>query len=338
MKLINTTDLIAPGWRFVEDLCPAYDWSFHHGLPTNALERLVRRPNLARYRAGWQAGRDAARRAASHGDAVLVSHLPRMAGATNVARRKFCPEVPQVAFSFNFTDLPQGADRRRLSRALVGVAEFVTFTEGERHLYAETFNQPVERFLHLPWAMDPPRAGPTNPAPWPDGYFSAIGGEARDYALMARAMRALPDQKLVIVARPHSLAEIDFPTNVAVFANLPAPQTWRIAVDSLGLVIPLRDAATTCGHITLVGAQLLGLPLVITRSAGVADYVDDETAFLVEAGDCDAMVSALGEVAQSRDAALARAARAQTLARTRSAPQVWADYFHDLSARRSALT
>ena len=54
------------------------------------------------------------------------------------------------------------------------------------------------------------------------------------------------------------------------------------------MMLPLKSETTACGHITLVGAQLLGIPLVITRSKGVADYVEDGvTATLVAAGDAE---------------------------------------------------
>lgn len=331
VKLINTTDLIAPGWRFVEAEYTGPDavWEFHHGLPRNPLERLVRRPNLARYRAARQAAASAARAES----ALLISHLPRMAAATNRARSRRCPEVPHLAFSFNFTDLPKGADRERLARNLDGIDEFITFSEYEREVYAELFNQPVARFVHLPWAMDPPEPGPVNPVPFEGPYICAIGGEGRDYALLAKAMRALPETRLAIVARPHSIAGLEMPDNVATFTNLPLDQTWRLASDSSGIAIPLRDANTACGHITLVGAQLLSIPMVITRSTGVADYVDDATALMVPPQDLDAMVAALGEIADPSGAARARAVKAATRARIRHAPRQWADYIAGFCAR-----
>lgn len=138
---------------------------------------------------------------------------------------------------------------------------------------------------------------------------------------------------MVVVARPYSIAGLTFPPNVRVFTNLPAPETWRIAVDSRGLVIPLKTDTTACGHITLVGAQLLGLPLVITRSRGVEDYVTDgETARLVTAGDADALEAAIGKLGGDPEATRAMAQRARIQAEKRSTVGTWVEYFRLRSA------
>ncbi|NDD35047.1 MAG: hypothetical protein EBZ26_01820 [Flavobacteriia bacterium] len=79
--------------------------------------------------------------------------------------------------------------------------------------------------------MDAPIAGTTNPLP-PEvrshGYVCVVGGEGRDYALVADAMRKRPSLRMAIVARPYSIEGIDFPENVSVFTNLPLQMTWRL--------------------------------------------------------------------------------------------------------------
>lgn len=332
MIFISTTDLLGPDWRFLAPFCddPAIGWQTCSGRPQNRLERLVRRPALARWRAALQAARAA--RAAE--GAVLVSHLPLMGAATNVMRRRLCPDVPQVAFSFNFTDLPQGRRRAWLTGALRGIDEFVVFSRFEKGLYSSHFDIPEARIRFLPWAMEPPRPGPDNPAAGQGDYLCAIGGEGRDYALLAEGMRTLPGVRMVIVGRPHSVAGISFPDNVTVFTNLPLAQTWAIAAGSGGMVIPLKSATTACGHITLIGAQQLGLPLVITASRGVEDYVEDgTTARLVTAGDAAALTAAITELRDNPGAAAARAARAWTRAMTENALPAWVAYFAGLRDR-----
>jgi len=351
---------VGPGWRFLEDQGddPRLRWATVSGLPRTPLERRIRRPALARWRAAAEAVRiacaggpgpasgaaggaasKAAGGAASEaaGGTVLVSHLPLMAAATNSLRRVRCPGVPHVAFAFNFTDLPRGARREFLVRALRGIDEFVVFSRFERDLYAERLDLPRERIRFLPWAMEPPRPGPVSPLPESvagGGYLAAIGGEGRDYALLARVMTNRPQLRLAIVARTYSVAGIDFPPNVTVFTDLPLDQTWRLAADSLGLVIPLRSETTACGHITMVGAQHLGLPLVVTRSRGVADYVaDGVTAQVVPAGDGAALGTAIDRLAEGRPAVRAMAAQAQAQAASENALPAWVAYFSDLADR-----
>lgn len=337
MHFINTSDLAAPSWRFLADVAtdrPDLSWETISGQPRNTIEMRIRRPALAR----WRAGAEAAQSARRHdGPRMLVSHLPLMSAATNVFRRLRAPDVPQIAFAFNFTELPHGLRRRFLDQALSGIEEFVVFSQFERPLYSAELGLDEARIKVLPWAMEPPVPGPRNPLPedWPDlGYISAIGGEGRDYALLAQAMAERPDQRLAVVARPYSIAGIDFPPNVAVFTNLPGAETWRIAKDSRGLVIPLKTETTACGHITIVGAQLLGLPLVVSRSRGVADYVvDGTTAQVVPPGDVAALGHALDMLTADSAEIHAMAARAKARAEVENNLSNWVSYFAGLAER-----
>ena len=335
MHFINTADLVSQDWTFLQPYCqdPSISWEFHIGRPRTRMEQIIRKPDLARWRAAYQS----ARRATQNDHAALVSHLPRMSAATNIFRKRFCPQVPQIAFAFNFTDLPTGMDYRRLRSSLAGIDEFVVFSQYERRLYSEYFGFRPECFRFLPWAMDTPQPGPENPVSGPESYLCSIGGEGRDYTLLADAMRALPDISMVVVARPHSIRGIDFPPNVKVFTNLPAPQTWRIVQDSAGVAIPLRSDKTTCGHITIVGSMLLGRAMVITDSFGVSDYVEDGVnAHLVPAGDTAAMIAALQGLSRNTAASRDLGSRAISRAKEKHALAGWVSYFIEKSAQYEA--
>lgn len=334
MRFVSTTDLLRPDWHFLAPVCddPNIVWETFSGLPQNALERLIRRPALARWRAAWKAARSA-----RHGNAILVSHLPMMAAATNLMRQLICPHVPQIAFAFNFTDLPCGWRLRFLRWAVKGIDEFIVFSRFEEALYSELLGIPRKCIRFLPWAMDPPQPGPKNPvADWaasPQGYLAAVGGEGRDYALLARAMRNLPNRRLAVVARPYSITGIDFPANIRVFTNLSGAATWRLAADANGMAIPLKSERTACGHITLIGTQLIGQPLVITDSLGVVDYVENGvTAQVVPVGDATALSQALERIGNDptvdcmAEFARSRASINNTLTR-------WVDYFRDAASR-----
>lgn len=339
MIIVNSSDLMRPDWRFLEPECddPGIAWRHVSGRPANMVERWVRRPYLARWRAAAQVCATA--RAAPE-ESVIVTHLPGLTMATGLMRLRLCPSVPHIAFSFNFTTLPVGLRHRMMVRGIAGVAEFVVYSQFERGLYAERFGIDPARLRFLPWTMRPPLAGPQLPPGLPEGpYLCAIGGEGRDYSSLAEAMRQLPGLRMVVVGRSYSVAGIDFPDNVTVHVDLPGPQTWALARRSLGMAIPLRSAETACGHVTLVGAQLLGIPLVLTRSAGVADYVEDgATARLVAPGDAAGLAEALQALVEDPAGSAAMAARARAGAERRSDPRRWVDYLIELKARHAAGT
>lgn len=173
MNFISVSDLCGPDWPFLAPYCddPTIKWTTHSGQPQSAVERAIRKPNLGRYRAARQATQNPG------ADAVLVSHLPLMGAATNMMRRRRCPEVPHIGFSFNFTDLPTGLRHKYLAHALSDITECTVYSRFELDLYPRYFDMDPDKFRFLPWAMDPPEPGPDNPAGHIGPYVCSIGGK-----------------------------------------------------------------------------------------------------------------------------------------------------------------
>ncbi|MCL4068310.1 hypothetical protein M3484_17220 [Pseudomonas sp. GX19020] len=326
MHLVNFSELMGPDWRFPDPVCkiPGLSSECHVIAPGSRSWGL--RLN------SWAAARRAVRAARERSDAVLVSHLPgatlRVAALAGPGSRSGAG-IRHIAFAFNFTDLPQGRKLRAYRAALSRVDEFVIFSNFERDLYARHFGLPPERFTYLPWAMEVPRTGEVE-APFDQPWLVALGGEGRDYATLMQAARMRPDLRLVVIARPYNLAGLELPPNVKAFANLPAASAWGLVSGAAGMLLPLREGRTPNGHITLVGAQLLGVPLAITDSLGVRDYVDPATALLLPPASPEALGTAMERLASGGAGIREMALRAQDIARDRSAPSVWCDWLASL--------
>lgn len=330
MHVISTSDLMAPDWNFLADLNPdpALTFQSFSSLQPSGLAARFPHPIAARLQAAARACRAARRRS----DAILFTHLPMMAAVTNLARRVMAPGVPQIAFAFNFTTLRDDTRRRFFARAFRGITEFVVYSTYERELYAEAFGIDPDRLVYLPWTMETPVPDPENPMAGKGAYVCAVGGEARDYATFAAAMRARPTLPAAVVARDYSLAGIDMPPNVTVFTNLPASKTWAILAGAEAMVLPLRDDRAACGHITLVAAKLLGIPIIVTDSLGIRDYTDGgRVAALVPPGSAEAIEAALDRLLDDQ----AQRQQARTgipLARREHDPRLWLDYVQDKAA------
>lgn len=238
-------------------------------LPNNLIERLVTRPRLSRVRAAVQAT------AVSRGDPI-ISHLPRLTAAIATTQRITGNRSRHLAFSFNFTDLPQGLSLAYFRNALRRVDRFITYSEYERDLYSGYFGIDKAKFQRLFWAQSPPALSP-NPTQFSgQPYVCAVGGEGRDYETLSEAAHRLPHIDFVIIARNYNTINAK-PSNVHVLRDVPAPITWRIAKEARFMVLPLLTERTCCGHITLVSAQLLGIPVVATRSFAIEEYSEGLT-------------------------------------------------------------
>lgn len=325
----------------VPDLSPADDaftqlptrhalrWVGLSGQPANALERGIRGVRLSRYRAAAQAALAAGK------DCFVISHLPLMTAAVAHLLRIRGRHVPHLGFAFNFTKLPSGWRHAYLRNALSRVDQLTVFSSYEKTLYAEHFGIDPSRFVPVIWTQGVP---PVQTEPGIDlktPYLCAIGGEGRDFTLLIETAKRLePGITMVIIARPHSLAGLPIPDNVTVLTNIPLARTWRIAQDSLGVLVPLVERGTCCGQITLVSAKLLGLPLATTWAYATREYVYGRAAVLeCEPGDVIAYANLANRMVAEGRALRAIAELGVDDEREIHAPRLWATYVDEFVKR-----
>jgi len=289
-------ELAESNWRWVADALAAepVDWRFFSTAPRNALERLVARPRLSRYRACRQL---AAAAIAGELD-LVVTHHPLVTNWTETfcrGRRK----CPHLAFSFNFTHLPRKLRYAVMRRAFGSVDRFVVFSEFERELYSRYFGIPAVKIDMIPWGVREPGAlvtgGETNSsAAHKDEAICAVGSQARDYATLLAAMCRLPHIRLVIVATAANMRGLVVPPNVTVRLDIPRTQAEAIIGSSRFMALPLLHSEVPCGHVTIVTAMYCSRAIVATDSAGIRDYVIPEhNGLVVPPGDPTALAAAI---------------------------------------------
>ena len=131
----------------------------------------------------------------------------------------------------------------------------------------------------------------------PGHYICAIGGNARDYPLLMKAMAQLPDIPLVAVMRPHNAASLIVPPNVRLRVNLPPGDANNILRFSRFMVLPLIGSEVPCGHVTIVAAMRMSKAFIITASRGVQDYVQDGVNCLThDANSVDSLAARIREL------------------------------------------
>lgn len=214
--------------------------------------------------------------------------------------------------------------------AFADVERFCVYSGYETKLYPEVFDLPADRFRPVMWGQRAPIVDTS--AAIPDRPFVvAIGGEGRDYAGIVEAARARPDVDWIVIARPNNLFD-NAPANMSVRFNVPAPLTWGIATRSAAVVVPLRSETTCCGHITIASTQLLGLPLITTRSLATEEYVAAVPGtVVVEPANPDQLASAAAEAVETADTVAAQASAIRMLAEERYDRRAWATYIADFA-------
>jgi glycosyltransferase involved in cell wall biosynthesis len=133
-------------------------------------------------------------------------------------------------------------------------------------------------------------------------FFMSQGLAKRDYPTLIRAMENLPHVTCKISAVSAwdkfraGYEDMDIPPNVHLESFNHPYLIKQVTVQSRFVVIPLRpDTGMWCaGSTSVMQAQALGKPVVVTRLPGIAEYVKDgETGFLVNGNDPEGMAEAI---------------------------------------------
>jgi glycosyltransferase involved in cell wall biosynthesis len=322
-----------PDWRwFAGDLGPPLaEWTFFSTGIRGVWEKLITRPALSRYRACHEL----ASGARSGEFDLIITHLPLVTCWTETfcRRRRKCPHV---AFAFNFTTLPTGPRLALMRRAFKTLDRVIVFSSFEKALYADYFGIPEERIDVILWRIQDPRVqrvrarGNLSPetsatATGRSPHISSVGSQGRDYATLLEAMRQLPHIPLVLVAGAKNLERLDPPPNVEIRQNIPLAEAEAVLRDSRFVVVPLRDARTACGHVTIVYSMFEERAVVATDSGALAEYViPGRNGVLVKPHDARALAVAIEDLwsepeearrlgAAGREFALANCLESQTV-------------------------
>lgn len=326
-KVINVAELAAPNWNFVEDHYQLNNvvWRYYSANPQNTIERFISRPKISRYRACMQATR-----AISSEQDIIISHLPRMTHWQSVFMKTFGHSNRHLAFSFNFTDLPGNTLRSAMKKSLASIESIVTYSQFEKTLYADFFDLPIKKIQMLHWAMGTPTTDDEYSPPLKGNFYCAMGGEGRDYKTLLQAFEKLKKLNLVIVTRPYAMEGIKVPSNVKVLYNLPKEKFWEVVKKSKAVIVPLRNADTNCGHITLVGAMKLRKAVISSFSHGTTDYiVDNETGLVVSPQSLDELVKAIERIEDDPHTRERLAEGGYQFVSEHCDPAVWAKFIQD---------
>lgn len=171
----------------------------------------------------------------------------------------------------------------------------LTYSSEEAAHYRVLFPDSAGKIRSVPLGVSFPV--PTGPAPGcPSSPFFFSGGSSnRDYATLAAAARSVP-APIVVACRPQDSVGIDWPSNVVVRHDLFGEDFRAMARDAVAVVVPLRDPRISTGLLTLLLAMQIGQTIVATKSAGVVDYVNEHSAFLVGADNVSDLARRMSEV------------------------------------------
>jgi len=243
----------------------------------------------------------------------VITCFPQIPTMLGLLGRLTFRDVPVVAWSFNLGALPTGA-RRYFSRlALRKIALFVVHSRAEIEACSRWLGLDKDRFAFVP--LQCPRRTTTIPENVEQPFLLSMGSANRDYALLFDVVRELGVRTIVVAGR-HALEHLDIPPNVELKSGLTAEQCHALLQACRVTVVPVANAQTASGQVTLLDALAFGRPTIVTLCPGSVDYiVDGVTALAIQPGDRAQMKNAIARLwddAKLR-ARLSESARADAL-------------------------
>ncbi len=132
------------------------------------------------------------------------------------------------------------------------------------------------------------------PAPRPEKFIFAGGNSHRDYKTYLEVIEALPEQQFVVAAKPVDRRPL--PPNVR-WGQVPRDEFIRLMRASAAVVVPIRPSLNrAAGQQTYLNAMRLGKPTIVTRTLGVADYVQNNDVAWVVEGSVQSYVAAIRDI------------------------------------------
>lgn len=224
-------------------------------------------------------------------DTGIITVFPQLPLIIGLHKRLSRRTTPLLAWTFNLGSTYGGAKKTLARFALHSVDCFIVHSRREIASYSEWLDLPPDRFRFVPLQRPVESINFAEDKARP--FVLSMGSARRDYRLFFEVMANLA-YPTVVVAGAQALEGLRIPGNVTVHHNLNITQCHELAQKARINVVPIDNATTASGQVTLIESMMYARPTIATQSIGTEDYVEDgKTALLVPAGDHDSMKLAI---------------------------------------------
>jgi len=248
---------------------------------------------------------------------LIISHAPYMSLYVALAMWLTRTRKPHWAYSFNhgnqrFFTGPRLALARRV---FAGTELFVVYSDYERRLLGRMYGIHEGKMSFHHWAVNPPEVAELSAelqefAP----YASCVGRNNRDFETWLTDIKGLALNG-VLVCPKDAVDPGLVPPNVRVKTDISFEDCMKVLAQSYVNVVPLKDATTGAGHMTIVSAMQLGKPQIVTDIEAVRDYFFDGVhGRVVQPGDFDGLRRVMAWMIENPAACAAFGKNAQSFA------------------------
>jgi len=234
---------------------------------------------------------------------MIVSHHPYMSLYLAIALGVLRIKKPHYSFTFNHGNgrFFRGILLFFAKHFFQRINGFVVYSEQEKSIYSRYYDIPMSKMSFVHWAVNAPVIKSNIPEyiVQHKPYVCCIGRNNRDLATFIEAVRQLGINSIIVCSKGQ-VEEKTIPFGMIVKCDIEFDEAMQILANSSISVVPLKDASTGAGHMTIVSAMQLGIPQIITKLSTVEDYfINNVHGIFVEQGSVESLKDAIGHLVNS---------------------------------------
>jgi glycosyltransferase involved in cell wall biosynthesis len=235
---------------------------------------------------------------------------------------KFRSRVPHVMIGHRIS-----AGKKKLIfkclRLFKRIDAMICYSQSQVAFAREYLGVPEDRVRRIDFQVDEQFYTPGGQA---SGGVVSVGRELRDYPTLFEAVKGLDVPVTVVASSPWSRRQDqtrnrEIPANVTLRRGLTSEELRDLYRGASLVAVPLQDVDSPAGVTTILEAQAVGRPVLVSASPGILDSIEpQQTAFTVPCGDASALRKKLeyllghpAETAQVADAGHRSAVAGKTL-------------------------
>lgn len=180
-----------------------------------------------------------------------------------------------------------------VNKCLKNVKNVIVYSSKEVAYYSQIFPEFQEKFSFVHYGLDY-EDNHSYEGSLPENFLFSGGGSNRDYNTIVKAVEKTQNRlPFVIATQPWRVPKHD--KKIKVLDDVVVETFGDVLGKSEALVLSLKDVDLSAGHMVMLQAMSLGVPIIVNDIPSVRDYVDESSVLFYKSEDFNQLASILNE-------------------------------------------
>ncbi len=186
-------------------------------------------------------------------------------------------------------------------KSIKNISKVIVYSSSEVDYYSNLFSI-NDKFTFVPYGIDYAEIKDYDCRKLPDEYIFSGGGSNRDYLTLIKSYNNLKETSvpLVIATQPWRLNGMDT-SKCVVLPDVVNETFGDVMKRSKFMVLSLKDENISAGHMVMLQALSLGVPIIVNKISAIQDYVDESVVTFYETGNVEQLSGLISRYLENID-------------------------------------